>query len=99
VKIVSERYKRYDWDSAEFEIKEKFGDKFRKGEHVEIFDSESANIFGKSIRDANCGVCILEHGDRSATKSPTVCRHLARIGFSSRVGWGGGIKFVEIWMP
>jgi len=71
----------------------------RQGEHAVIEEEEGEEIFGKSIKRAMQGRCVLEEGMKPKAVTPTIPRHLGLMGFSSRVGRHRGRRYVEIWIP
>lgn len=91
---------RYDWELAEEEIKDRFGDRLEKGEHIVIWEDESSEIFGKTIARANTGKIDLDMQEiPPLIDTCIICYHLAIMGYSSRIGTRGGKKYVEIWLP
>lgn len=85
--------------AREYEIEHRFGEKLRKREPVVIWEEESEGVFGKLIKTAMKGRCLLEEGTRPAEVTPTIPRHLGLIGYSSRVGSRRSRRNVEIWLP
>ena len=89
----------YNWVEAKRKIGQSFGDALLRGEHVVFAEEESTEVFGKSIKRAMNGHCILEDGTDPETVVPTIPRHLGLMGYSSRVGRRSGRRYVEIWLP
>lgn len=81
-------------------IKQVYSERLIGGEHVVVWEDESERIFGKSIARANKDKIDLDiQNIPPQTKTCTICYHLAKIGYSSRVGSRKGKKYVEIWLP
>ena len=89
---------RYDYELLWDMIKREAGDKlYTQG--FTITEDESPKYFGKSIKNANQGKCILEEGDDPKDAEATIPKHIGEKGFSCRVGISGGKKYVRIWHP
>ena len=91
-------YERYDYELFWNMIRREAGDKLYT-HPWEITEDESPKYFGKSIKNANEGKCILEKGNDPKNINPTIPRHIGEKGFSCRVGTHGGKKYVQIWFP
>ncbi|TFG75469.1 MAG: peroxide stress protein YaaA [Thermodesulfobacteriales bacterium] len=90
---------RYDWDGLKKKLLEKYRAQLDLGEHIIITEDESDHFFGKSIKSAMPGKCILEEGINPKKVVPTIPKHLGLLGYSSRVGLKNNRKYVEIWAP
>ncbi|MFX0097780.1 MAG: hypothetical protein ACFE7E_08490 [Candidatus Hodarchaeota archaeon] len=91
---------RYDWERARRVISHIFSDKLSRGEHVVIWENKSEEIFGRSIARANaCKIDLDIQEIPPLIATGTICYHLAKMGYSNRVGSRKGKKYVEIWLP
>lgn len=89
---------RYDYELFLNMVRKERGDKLYTEPFV-ITEDESPKYFGKSIKNAMQGKCILEEGDDPKDITPTIPRHIGEKGFSCRVGKSEGKKYVKIWFP
>jgi len=90
---------RYDYDLVRMVLEREYSERLSYGEHIIIWEEDSAQIFGKSIRRAMPGKCVLEDATNPEDVTPTIPRHLGMKGYSSRIGKKSGRKYVEIWLP
>lgn len=89
--------KRYDYGKFIREIKLRFHDELEKGAHIIITEDESIEFFGKSIKDANIGECILEKGGNPESINATIPRQLGLEGYSSKLFIVNNERRLEIW--
>ncbi|GAG56273.1 unnamed protein product, partial [marine sediment metagenome] len=90
--ITGRERKQYDhelfWDMVGREA----GNKLYTDAFV-ITEDDSARYFGKSIKNAMSGKCILEEGDDPKEITATIPKHIGEKGFSCRVGINKGKKY------
>jgi len=96
--ITGRKYERYDYELFWDMVKRETEDKLYTHAFV-IAEDESPKYFGKSIKDAMKGKCILEEGDDPKDTTATIPKHIGEKGFSCRVGKRKGKKYVQIWFP
>lgn len=90
--------RRYDYELFWYKVREEFGGKLYT-KVFEISEDESFQYFGRSIKNAMTGKCILEEGDEPQYVTPTIPRHFGERGFSCRVGIKGSKKYMRFWHP
>lgn len=89
---------RYDYELFWYKVREEFGGKLYT-KVFKISEDESFQYFGRSIKKAMTGKCILEEGDYPQYVTATIPKYLGERGFSCRVGTKGGKKYVMFWHP
>ena len=92
----------YDYDKAIKEIESRFHNRLEKGDPIIITEDESSEFFGKSIKDANIGHCMLEASDNPESMRgsyATIPCQLGLRGYSSKLYKENNKKYLEIWKP